>query len=120
MPQTLTIEINELHLRATHGVLPQERIVGNDFVITVHLLYPAGDAIANDRLQSTLNYAEAVDIIRGVMATPSDLLEHVCGRIRAALLSRFPLIEGGMIRVAKPAPPIPSAKLSSVAATLRW
>lgn len=115
----LTVEVNGLRLYAHHGVGEQERKVGNCFEVTAHLRYPADGAIADDRLEDTLNYAEVVAVVREVMAVPSQLLEHVAGRLRTALTSRFPLIAGGMIRVAKLVPPF-TAELDSVAVTLRW
>lgn len=108
MNMTGTVEINELRLYARHGVMEQERTVGNEFTVSVHLRYPMHRAILDDELDGTLNYAEAVEVIRREMSVPSALLEHVAGRIHSALISRWPLIEGGMIRVAKITPPIPA------------
>ncbi len=114
-----TIEINGLRLFARHGVLAQERAVGNMFELTVHLCYPIGQAMEEDDLAGTLNYAEAVEVAREVMAEPSALLEHVVWRLKNALLERFPLIEGGMIRLTKLTPPIP-ADLDGVAVRIEW
>lgn len=113
------IEINGLRLFGRHGVMPQERAVGNIFEVTAHLRYPIFEAAATDALGSTLNYAEVVEVIMREMRTPSALLEHVASRIRLALLEAFPLIEGGMIRVAKTAPPIP-CQLADVAVRIEW
>lgn len=118
--ETVTIEINRLRIHSRHGVYAQERIVGNEFEVNVRLVYPAEDAVRTDNLEATLNYAEACDIIKHVMSEPSALLEHVCGRIRAALLERFPLISRGSIRVAKLNPPVESTRLESVAVELTW
>lgn len=114
-----TVEINGLRIFARHGVLPQERQVGNLFEVTAHLVYPMDDAMAHDALDGTLNYAEAVEVITQVMSTPSALLEHVAMRIKSALVAGFPLIEGGYIRVAKITPPI-TAELDSVAVKIEW
>lgn len=114
-----TIEINNLCVRSHHGVLPQENITGNTFEVTVHLRYPIDDAIVNDNIESTLNYTEVVEQIKAEMKKPSQLLEHVAGRIRSTLVSRFPKIQGGMIRIAKITPPI-SAQMQSVAITIKW
>ena len=114
-----TIEVNNLCIRANHGVAPQENITGNTFEVTVHLRYPIDDAVINDNIESTLNYAEVVEQIKIEMKKPSQLLEHVAGRIRNALISRFPKILGGMIRIAKITPPI-SAQMQSVAITIKW
>jgi len=116
----LTIEINALRIRAFHGVMPQEAVVGNDFEVTVHVRYPAGSGVDRDDLAGTLNYAEACTLIREVMAKRSMLLEHVCGRLQKALLERFPLITGGMVRVAKLTPPVSGVQLESVAVSLKW
>ena len=114
-----TIEINGLRLFARHGVLAQERAVGNMFELTVHLCYPMQKALEDDDLDGTLNYAEAVEVAREVMAEPSALLEHVVWRLKNALLDRFPLIEGGMIRLTKITPPI-HAELDGVAVRIEW
>ncbi|MCM1483082.1 MAG: dihydroneopterin aldolase [Muribaculaceae bacterium] len=117
--ELITIDIDRLLIHAYHGVLRQEREVGNMFEVSVSLRYPAMEAVETDRLDATLNYAEAVEVIREVMAVPSQLLEHVAGRIRQALCMRFPLIKGGSVKVAKLNPPI-SAQLGSVSVTIFW
>lgn len=116
---TGTVEINGLRLFARHGVYERERIDGNTFELTVRLVYPMSRAMVNDDLAGTLDYAEAVELIRQVMLTPSSLLEHVAWRIREALISRWPLIKGGYIRIAKLTPPIP-ARLQDVAISINW
>lgn len=117
---TITIEINKLLIHARHGVMDQERTVGNDFRVSARLVYPAGMAVESDKLDGTLNYAEACEEIRKVMATPSALLEHVCGRLRISLTERFPKIICGSVRVEKLNPPIPGTQMESVAVELSW
>lgn len=102
-----TIVIDGLRFRAFHGVLEQERKIGNVFEVSVSLKYPkALDAVESDDVADTLNYAEAIAIIGREMATPSALLEHVAGRIRKALVEAYPGIESGRISVSKLAPPV--------------
>lgn len=113
------IEINGLRLFARHGVFDEERISGNFFELTVHLRYPIGQAMESDSIADTLNYAEAVEIIREEMETPSRLLEHVVGRIQRALLARYPAITGGSITLTKLNPPIP-ADIKGVAVRIDW
>jgi len=116
---TTTIEINNLKIHARHGVLMQERSVGNDFVVTAHLRYPILNAMLSDNVGDTLDYAEVVKIIKYEMNKPSALLEHVAERIRKRLCASFPQIEGGMIRVAKLRPPIP-AQIENAAVKIEW
>lgn len=114
-----TVEINGLRMYARHGVLPIERAVGNMFELDIRLVYPMDRAMSEDRLDGTLNYAEAVEVVRDVMGVPSSLLEHVARRLYEALTENFPNIESGSIRVAKITPPIP-AELDSVAVKIEW
>jgi dihydroneopterin aldolase len=114
-----TIEINGLQLFARHGVFDFERLNGNTFELTVHLRYPIGEAMESDNVEHTLNYAEAVGIIKDVMSDPSNLLEHVIGRIRQALTARWPQISGGYISLTKLNPPI-NARMKGVAVSISW
>lgn len=115
--ECVEIAITGLRVYAHHGVMSQETAVGNEFVINVNILYPAQDAIENDNLDATLNYATAIDLIRETMRTPSALLEHAAGRIRKALLHHFPLIRGGTVQLCKPYAPV-GAQIESVSVKL--
>ncbi len=114
------ILVDRLRIRANHGVFPQETVVGNVFEVSLRLSYPPSfEAMEDDNIGHALNYAEVVEIVRQVMATPSQLLENVAGRIRTALVGAFPAIDGGEITVRKLTPPI-SAQLESVGFTFTW
>lgn len=107
------IEIDRLRIRACHGVLPQERKVGNMFEISIRIEYPpALKSVSDDELEHTLNYAHLVELIKSVMAKPSNLLEHVAGRLHDAILNEYPQISGGSICVSKLAPPV-SAEMTA-------
>ncbi|MCM1292573.1 MAG: dihydroneopterin aldolase [Bacteroides sp.] len=120
MMDKVRITINGLHLRGRHGVLDSERMIGNEFVVDMALVCRADEAVSDDRLDGSVNYAEVIEVIKDEMAVPSQLLENVCGRLRDAVIARFPKIESGWVRVAKPAPPIANVQLDSVAVELSW
>lgn len=106
-----TIEVDRLRVMSRHGVLDQERTVGNIFEVSLSLVYPpALRAVESDSVDDTLNYARAIEIVKKVMSEPSALIEHVAGRIRADLVAAYPEIESGRITVSKLAPPV-SAEL---------
>lgn len=115
------ITIDSLIIHARHGVLEQERRVGNDFIVDIELDVPcAASAEETDDLTDTVNYAEIVEIVRSQMMVPSKLLEHVAGRIRRKICECYPtLVSGGRITIKKPAPPIP-AQIGYVAYTTNW
>lgn len=114
-----TITLNRMKFYAYHGVMEQERIVGNDFNVTVQVHYPIERAAESDNLADTLNYAAVYDIVATEMATPSQLLEHVGGRIVRSLCKQFPLIAGGSVTVEKLTPPF-KCQMESVAVTLEF
>ena len=76
-------------------------------------------ALHSDGLSDTINYAEVYETVKSEMAIPSDLLEHVAGRIIRALQARFPKITGGKIAVTKKRPPI-AAEIDEVSAIVEW
>lgn len=111
------IAIDGLRLRCRHGVMPQERVVGNDFEYTIVMRYDASEAVKSDDISAAVNYAEAVDVVRRTMETPSQLLEHAAGRLIDAFFAAFPSVCFVKVCVTKVAPPIP-AQMRGVSVTL--
>ena len=100
------VSVKALRVFASHGVLPVERAVGNEFEVSVELDYDARRAMRTDDVTHALNYAGVVQIIEREMATPSCLLEHVAGRIVDGLVADFPCILSGSVTVTKLLPPL--------------
>lgn len=100
------IYLRNVRFHAFHGVLPQEGIVGNDYLVNLVLDYDFSSAMQTDELQGTLNYAEVYQKVREEMAVPSKLLEHVAGRIAHRLFSDFPEIQKLQLSITKVNPPM--------------
>lgn len=100
------IYLRNVRFHAFHGVLPQEGIVGNDYLVNLVLDYDFSSAMKTDDLQGTLNYAEVYQKVREEMAVPSKLLEHVAGRIAHRLFSDFPEIQKLQLSITKMNPPM--------------
>lgn len=100
------IYLRNVRFHAFHGVLPQEGIVGNDYLVNLVLDYDFSSALKTDDLQGTLNYAEVYQKVREEMAVPSKLLEHVAGRIAHRLFSDFPKIQKLQLSITKVNPPM--------------
>lgn len=100
------IYLRNVRFHAFHGVLPQEGIVGNDYLVNLVLDYDFSSAMQTDDLQGTLNYAEVYQKVREEMAVPSKLLEHVAGRIAHRLFSDFPEIQKLQLSITKVNPPM--------------
>ena len=100
------IFVNDICLHAYHGVLPQERLTGNDYRVSVSAFCPALPAVGTDDVRHTVNYAEMYRIVREEMGTPSNLVEHVAGRIARHLLRQFAMAGSVHVSITKLNPPM--------------
>lgn len=101
-----TIELTGMEFHSFHGCLPEERRNGNRFLVDFSCEYDVSEAVETDALQDTLNYAEIYDLVAEQMALPSNLLEHVAGRILSRVEEVHPELEHMKIRVSKASPPV--------------
>ena len=99
------IYLKNVRFHAYHGVLQQERIVGNDYVVNLVVDYDFTSAMETDELSATINYAELYEIIKKEMAIPSKLLEHVVGRIGKRVFSEYSAIRQIQLAITKENPP---------------
>ena len=100
------IFLREVRFHARHGVMPQERVVGADFSLSLRAEVDFADAVAHDNLDGTLDYAALYEVVRKEMEQPSQLVEHVAGRIGYAVFSAFPQVRTLDIRLTKLNPPM--------------
>ena len=103
----MIIELDGMKFRACHGCLEHERRDGNDFEVDLRMEVPgAARAAMSDSLEDTLDYGVVYRTVAAAMETPSNLLEHVAGRIGLALHEGFPQITDFSVRVSKANPPV--------------
>ncbi|MBR0180913.1 MAG: dihydroneopterin aldolase [Prevotella sp.] len=100
--------LHELRFYAFHGVMPQERKVGGEFLVNVKVGYPLEQAMRSDDVADTLNYAELYELVKKEMMQPSNLLEHVMGRIAEAIEKAFPKVTSVEVIIKKVNPPMGS------------
>lgn len=81
----MIIRLEDISFTAYHGVFAEERQQGNTFLVSVSLEIPEVDAVKTDRLENTIDYGQVYQIVRKEMERPSQLIEHVAGRIRSSL-----------------------------------
>ncbi|RHO75270.1 dihydroneopterin aldolase [Parabacteroides sp. AF48-14] len=102
---TTRIELEAMKFYAYHGVMPQERKVGNNFVVNLILTAPLDKAVTSDELEDTINYAAVYAVVKEQMEKPSKLIEHAAGRILQALKGHFPQLTAIELKLAKLNPP---------------
>ena len=103
---TSKIFLENVKIYAYHGVLPEEKIIGTYFIVNVELHADLWKAVGTDDLNDTINYAKINEIIHQQMEIPSELMEHVAGRILKNIKVTFPQISFVKIRIMKTSPPM--------------
>ena len=98
--------LRNVRFHAFHGVMPQEQQVGGDFLLTLRVGYPLAKAMESDEVVDTLNYASLYPLVKQEMDQPSQLLEHVAGRIAKAVMNVFPAVTSVDLELTKQNPPM--------------
>ena len=101
-----SIFLNDMRFYAYHGVLPQERIVGGEYSVSLKVYVNLSSAMEHDMVEVALNYADLYEVVQHEMLIPSDLLEHLSGRIGQAVMDAFPQISEVNLSVVKLNPPM--------------
>jgi len=105
-PKTDRIVLEGMRFYGFHGVNPEERVLGQEYLVDLAVemdLKPAG---ASDRLEDTISYAHIYRAVRDVLeGEPRNLLEAAAQSIVDRVFSDFP-VDAVSVRVKKPHPPI--------------
>lgn len=99
------LELKQMTFHGYHGVMEQEKIVGNTYIIDLLIYFDFSTAMISDDIHDTINYVAIYNIIKQEMSIPSNLIEHLAGRILDQIKKSFPQVEKLDIRLAKKNPP---------------
>jgi len=101
-----------------HGVYPDERRDGQEFVADVTLYLSTAQAAASDDVGDTVHYGELAERVAALLAgEPVNLLERLAQRIADDVLADERVLHVS-VTVHKPAAPIP-VPFGDVAVTIR-
>jgi 7,8-dihydroneopterin aldolase/epimerase/oxygenase len=90
-----------------HGVLPEERLNGQEFIIDATLWVDTRPAAATDDLELTVSYADVAQQLHDIVTgEPVQLIETLAERLAQACLANE-RVEQVEITVHKPSAPIP-------------
>ena len=112
-----TISIEGMEFHAYHGCFTEEQVIGNTFIVDVHLDTETASAEQTDNLEETVNYADVFHLVKEQMEIKSNLLEHVGRRIMDAILDRYPEIDIIELKISKLNPPV-GGKVHAVSVTM--
>ena len=102
----IVIRLNDIKIRAFHGVMEQEKIVGNNFILDVTMYCQCSNCIYSDDIKDTVSYADVYFLIKEEMSKTSNLLEHVCFRILNRIMNEYKYITRVIVKITKENPPI--------------
>ena len=101
------IEISELIVFANHGVLPEEKTMGQKFSVSLRLYADMSKAAATDDILEAVNYAEVCSFVTEFTKTNTNkLIEAAAENIAFALLEKYPLVNRVDVTLKKPWAPI--------------
>ncbi|WP_299251991.1 dihydroneopterin aldolase [uncultured Cytophaga sp.] len=107
------ISLEGLKFHAFHGVHPQERLVGNIFLVDIHLsMQPLADGFKDDLLR-TIDYEHVYKLVAEEMRDPKHLIETLAENIITNVCTHIPLAEHARVVISKMNPPVGGECLKS-------
>ncbi len=105
-PKADRIVLDGMRFYGFHGVNPEERVQGQEYLVDLAVEMDLSVPGGSDRLEDTVSYAHLYRAVRDVMeGEPRNLLEAAANSIAEKVLSNFP-VDSVSVRVKKPHPPI--------------
>ncbi|XP_074274139.1 dihydroneopterin aldolase 1-like [Silene latifolia] len=90
-----------------HGVKPEERTLGQRFVVDVDAWTDLRDAGISDNVADTIDYTEIYSIVKQVVeGPPHNLLESIAHHIASNTFAKFARVSAVRVKVKKPHVPV--------------
>ena len=101
------IIVKGLKLFAYHGVNPEEKVDGQNFVLDITAELDTKKAQYSDNVDDTVSYAKIIKTVRAVFTEKSyDLIEAAANRVGIAVMQTYPEISRVTVLLMKPEAPI--------------
>ncbi|MGH2643927.1 MAG: dihydroneopterin aldolase [Chitinophagaceae bacterium] len=100
----LTISLEEMKFRLGHGVYPEEKIIGNDFIVDVSVSIDDEGPVKH--LSQTIDYEKVYEIICREMSKATSMLETLAYSCITQLKHDFPQSKTIKIKISKLHPPM--------------
>jgi len=106
------ISLEGIHLHGHIGYYDEEQVIGNEFLIDIHLMVDTKKAAKEDDLFKTINYEMVYHICLAEMRKKDDdkkypkLIESVAKRLLDRLNDQFEQLEGAKVKIKKLNPPL--------------
>lgn len=101
------ILIRNLKIFAYHGVNPEEKVQGQNFILDIDAFVDISVPCKTDNVDDTVSYAEIIEeTVRIFTSRKDDLVERAAERVSEGLFERFEKIQALRILLKKPDAPI--------------
>jgi len=101
----LSIQLKDLKFFAHHGLHPEELVLGNNFVVNLHLHYQPAAELVTD-INDTINYETLFGMVQQRMQQPTPLLETIAMQLCYDVMEMFDAAQSIFVSVEKCDPPI--------------
>src|SRR5699024_9194502 len=101
----LTIGLEKIKIHAPIGYYPEEKIIGNDFLIDIYIKMVEKDETITD-LSDTIDYSGIYKIIKAEMEKNHPLIETTAQHCLQTIKEKWPKIAGAEITIRKLHPPM--------------
>ena len=112
----ILIKVLGIKVFAHHGHLPEEAVLGGQFIINVWVNVNSCTVEATDDLQDTVDYVQIIEIVRQQMKKRANMIEVPAKRIVNAILM-LDKVENVKVEVEKVQPPV-NASFEKISVTI--
>lgn len=91
-----------------HGVLKEEGLLGQKFIVDLELELDLRGAGTSDDLNRSVSYADVYGEVKAIVeGEPFKLIEALAENISKKILDKYNTVNGVMVRIKKPEAPVP-------------
>lgn len=102
------IILKNLAFYGYHGVMAEEKTIGQRFYVDLELFLDLKKAGVSDNLEETVSYAEVYQLVQGLVTEwRFNLIEALAEKIATEILANFRQIQEVMVTIRKPQAPVP-------------
>jgi dihydroneopterin aldolase len=122
LADTDEILLEGMRFYAYHGVNPEERALGQRFLVDVVMAVDLRRPGQSDNLADTVSYSDVYKVVRGIVeGEPRNLIEAVAAEIATEILTGFPPVARVTVTVRKPEVPMKGSLLDAAGVRItRW
>jgi dihydroneopterin aldolase len=101
----ILIHLNHLEFFGYHGILPEEKILGGNFIVDAEISFREHEDVIHS-IKHTIDYGDIFMIIQRRMLNPTPLLEEIVMDIGVTIKQQFEQVSSISISLKKLHPPI--------------